>query len=139
MRSAVGSARSDVPEIGWYSVVSDQPDRLAEGPWLQWHDDVVTVPAGAVEIARSEVGPQGWTYDRNLATQFHPEATESMLAKWSAGTGAAELERVGSSRDELMELTRSNVAVSRRHANVLVDWFLEDVAARPHVQPVAER
>jgi hypothetical protein len=52
------------------------------------------------------------------------EATETMLARWTAGGGAAELERFGSSRDQLMAETRAAVVESREHAEHLVDWFL---------------
>ncbi|MEX1106297.1 MAG: type 1 glutamine amidotransferase [Ilumatobacteraceae bacterium] len=127
MAGALGGTveRASEPEIGWYDVVSDQPAVVAEGPWLQWHYDVVTVPPGATEVARSAVGPQAWRLGRSFATQFHPEATESMLARWTTGAGADELARIGSTPEQVMAATRSNTAVSRRHADMLVDWFLE--------------
>lgn len=127
MASALGGTveRAREPEIGWYDVVSDRPDVVAEGPWLQWHYDVVTVPPGADEIARSAVGPQAWQLGRSFATQFHPEATESMLARWTTGGGADELVRIGSTPEQLMAETRANTGASREHAERLVDWFLE--------------
>jgi GMP synthase-like glutamine amidotransferase len=85
--------RGRLPEIGGYDVTTDRPDVIASGPWLQWHYDVVTVPPGAEELARSAVGPQAWRLGRSLAVQFHPEATESMLARWTSG--GDELERFG--------------------------------------------
>ncbi len=123
--------RSRVPEIGWYDVVTDEPLVIAEGPWLQWHYDVVTVPPGATELARSAVGPQAWRMGRSFCTQFHPEATETMLARWSHGVGGDELVRMGSSRDELMDATRRNVTESRPNADRLVDWFCDQVASGP--------
>lgn len=127
MASALGGTveRAREPEIGWYDVVSDRPDVVAEGPWLQWHYDVVTVPPGADEIARSAVGPQAWQLGRSFATQFHPEATESMLARWTTGGGADELVRIGSTPEQLMAETRANTVASREHAERLVDWFLD--------------
>jgi GMP synthase-like glutamine amidotransferase len=127
MASALGGTveRAREPEVGWYDVVSDRPDVVAEGPWLQWHYDVVTVPPGADEIARSAVGPQAWQLGRSFATQFHPEATESMLARWTTGGGADELVKLGSTPEQLMADTRANTAVSREHAEHLVDWFLD--------------
>lgn len=127
MASALGGTveRAREPEVGWYDVVSDRPDVVAEGPWLQWHYDVVTVPPGADEIARSAVGPQAWQLGRSFATQFHPEATESMLARWTTGGGADELAKLGSTPEQLMADTRANTAVSREHAEHLVDWFLD--------------
>jgi GMP synthase-like glutamine amidotransferase len=117
--------RSSVPEIGWLDVETDAPDSIAPGPWMQWHYDVVTLPPGAVELARNDVGPQAWRMGRTLCTQFHPEATESMLAAWSREPGAAELEAVGSSTAQLMDDTRRHVASSRPNAERLVDRFLE--------------
>lgn len=127
---ALGGSVSRAPasEIGWVDVDSDEP-AIADGPWLEWHSDVVTVPSGAVEIARNPVGPQAWRIARTLCTQFHPEATETMLARWSAGRGGqAELAEVGLTRHELRAQTSANVTVSRKHAEHLVDWFLAEIA-----------
>jgi GMP synthase-like glutamine amidotransferase len=121
--------RAATPEIGWYEIDVDAgADHVARGPWLQWHSDVVTLPPSVSEVARSTVGPQVWHLDSIFAVQFHPEATESMLARWTS-IGAEELLTVGTSPDELMAVTRTNVAASRRNANALVDWFVEHVAA----------
>ena len=126
MAHALGGTveRAREPEIGWYQVVSDLPEAIAPGPWMQWHYDVITVPPAAEELARTAVGPQAWRLRKNFATQFHPEATETMLARWTAGGGAAELERIGSSRDQLLAETRAAVVESREHAEHLVDWYL---------------
>jgi GMP synthase-like glutamine amidotransferase len=128
MAHALGGTveRSRVPEIGWYDVVSDVPEAIAEGPWMQWHYDVVTVPPAATELARSSVGPQAWEMGRSFCTQFHPEANESIIARWSVfGPGEAELQKFGSSSEELMAATRANTPVSREHTEQLVDWFVE--------------
>lgn len=120
--------RAAAPEVGWCEVDSDDTSIVATGPWLQWHGDVVRLPPGASELARSAVGPQAWIVERSLSVQFHPEATETMLDRWSRGSGARQLEQVGSSREELMAATRANVDAARRHGWRLVDWFLEEVA-----------
>lgn len=139
MAHALGGSvqRASAPEIGWHDIVTDLPQLIAAGPWLQWHYDVVTVPPGAVELARSSVGPQAWQMGRSFCTQFHPEATQTMLDRWSRGAGGDELVRLGSSRDALMELTRHNVVESKLNADRLVDWFCETVARSP-VQTVLE-
>ena len=90
MAHALGGTveRARQPEIGWHEVVSDVPEVIAEGPWMQWHYDVVTVPGHATELARSAVGPQAWQLGRNFCTQFHPEATPgphdagSIISDW---------------------------------------------------------
>ena len=119
--------RSPVPEIGWYDVDSDVPDAIARGPWLQWHDDVVEIPPRATELARSPVGPQAFRFDRVMGTQFHPEATETMLARWSAGAGDDELRRVDSCREQLLERTRREIELSRPACDRLIDWYLETI------------
>ncbi|MBI4884834.1 MAG: gamma-glutamyl-gamma-aminobutyrate hydrolase family protein [Actinobacteria bacterium] len=115
-------------EIGWMDVVSDEPMIIADGPWMQWHYDVVTVPGHATELARSSVGPQAWQLGRMFSTQFHPEATETMLRRWATGFGADELIRIGSSAEELLATTRAAVQESRPNAERIVDWFCESVA-----------
>jgi GMP synthase-like glutamine amidotransferase len=133
MAHALGGSveRARTPEVGWYDIVTDAPEWIASGPWLQWHYDVVTVPPGATELARSEVGPQAWQWANSFATQFHPEATETMLARWTKGPGAAELANFGSSPELVMEETRSSVGGSRENAGRLVDGFLERMSSRP--------
>lgn len=129
MAHAFGGAvrKGAEPEVGWFEIESDVPDTIATGPWLQWHYDVVGVPPGATELARSVVGPQAWRLGRMFCTQFHPEATEAMLRRWSAGPGADELARIGSSAEALLETTRTNVNQSRDNSDQIVDWFCERV------------
>jgi GMP synthase-like glutamine amidotransferase len=131
MAHALGGTveRAREPEIGWRHIVSDLPEVIAEGPWMQWHYDVVTVPAAAEELARSIVGPQAWRMDRSFCTQFHPEATETMIRRWAHSEGGStELLKHGIEPDGLIEETRRNVADSRPAAAHLVDWFLDRVA-----------
>lgn len=116
--------KADIVEIGWQDVQTDIPDVIAAGPWMEWHYDVVTVPPAATELARSVVGPQAWQLGRSFCTQFHPEVHESIMARWTKGPGAAELERMGSTAEQVMAETRANIQVSREHAEQLVDWFV---------------
>lgn len=127
---ALGGAvvRAAEPEIGWYQVHTDVPEVIAAGPWLQWHYDVVELPAAAVEVARSAVGPQAWHLGRSFSTQFHPEATESIVRRWSAGGGVDELARRGVTPEQLLAETRTAVEQSRPHSDRLVDWFLDHIA-----------
>ncbi|MFM2070236.1 MAG: hypothetical protein RLZZ623_499 [Actinomycetota bacterium] len=121
--------RAREPEVGWCDVVSDVPEIIAEGPWMQWHYDVVTVPSHAEELARSTVGPQAWRLARSFCTQFHPEANETMLARWTTGAGSDELIRLGLNAEEMMADTRANVVQSRENSDHLVDWFLSTIAS----------
>ncbi|MGA0879302.1 MAG: type 1 glutamine amidotransferase [Ilumatobacteraceae bacterium] len=120
--------RATRPEVGWHMIDSDLPLVVAPGPWLQWHYDVFETPPGFDCLGRSASGPQVIRAERVLATQFHPEATETMLARWSAGAGVAELERMGSARERCMDETRAQVVASRGRCDRLVDWFVESVA-----------
>ena len=119
--------RATRPEVGWHHIETDRPDVIAPGPWLQWHFDACRVPPGFSELARSESGPQVFTARRTLATQFHPEANESMLARWTGGS-PDELVRLGLSPEGVMADTRRFVAQSRLAAERLVDWFCETIA-----------
>jgi len=131
MAHALGGTveRAREPEIGWSHVVSDMPEVIAEGPWMQWHHDVVTVPPASEELARSAVGPQAWRLGRSFCTQFHPEATETMIGRWANSEGgSAELLKYGIKPEHLIDEARRNVADSQPAAEHLVDWFLDRVA-----------
>ena len=131
MAHALGGTveRAREPEIGWKQVVTDVPEVIPEGPWMQWHYDVVTVPPGSVELARSAVGPQAWRMARSFCTQFHPEATETMIRRWAGSNGGgAELLKHGIKPDQLIDDTRRNVADSQPAADHMVDWFLDRIA-----------
>lgn len=123
--------RATRPEVGWYQVESDLPQVVASGPWLQWHFDAFEKPAEFAQLAHSESGPQVIAAGRVFASQFHPEATESMLAQWTAGAGIDELNRLGLTPEKVMADTRANVGVSRKNSDRIVDWFVEFVAPAP--------
>lgn len=120
--------RARRPEVGWHPIESDRPDVIGSGPWLQWHFDVFSVPPGYLEIARSPSGPQAVLGPRLLATQFHPEATETMLTRWTAGD-PDDLLRLGLDPERILADTRREVVASRPRTEALVDWFLEHCTA----------
>ena len=62
-----------------------------------------------------------------FCTQFHPEANEAMLRRWTTGFGADELVRIGSSAEQLLATTHASVGESRENADRLVDWFCEAI------------
>ncbi len=125
------ASRAPAPEIGWLDVEfpDGDVDSVPAGPWLVWHEDVFTVPDGFAELARSPAGPQLVRGDRTIATQFHPEATEAMVARWLTMGGDEQLRGYGLDPDEFLARTRQNVESSRPNAAALVDWFLAKVAA----------
>jgi GMP synthase-like glutamine amidotransferase len=92
------------PELGWHAIDSAAPEIVPPGPWLQWHFDRFTVPAGAELLATTAAGPQAFTHGRHLGVQFHPESTIEIVRSWARsddervralgiGDGQALLER----------------------------------------------
>jgi len=73
--------RTEVPEIGWVAIESDDPD-VPPGPWAQFHYDILEVPAGAQELARSPGGPAAFRAGPHLGVQFHPEVTLEQMNAW---------------------------------------------------------
>ena len=131
---AAGGAvrRATEHEIGWCDVrlareASHDASPLA-GKWMQWHYDCVEVPSGATTLAESDRAVQAFRLGSSLAVQFHPEATESIVARWSSGEGRGELADVGVDYDSLMVETRAAAADAEERCQILVDWFLHSVA-----------
>lgn len=118
--------RAARPEVGWHRVDTEIPEVISPGPWMQWHFDVFTPPVGWSVLASSPSGPQAIRSGRSFATQFHPEATETMLAAWTAGS--EDLVRMGLSAETVMAETRDHVKRSRSECSRIVDWFVNEVA-----------
>lgn len=122
--------RATRPEVGWTPVESTSPQVIAPGPWMQWHFDVFSPAPGFEVLATSPSGPQAVAGGRTFATQFHPEATETIISRWTAGGGGDDLGRMGLTAEGLLAATREHVKASRPAAERLVDWFLDDIAGR---------
>jgi GMP synthase (glutamine-hydrolysing) len=81
------------PEIGWIDVELNEagaadpvlgslPQRF---PGLAWHHYTYDVPAGAVELARTDRTTQAFRLgDACWGVQFHPEVTALQLDRWIA-------------------------------------------------------
>jgi hypothetical protein len=98
---------------------------------MEWHDDVFTAPEGFDVLASTPSGPQLIAGGHAVGTQFHPEATETMVRDWIEHGGAEQYRARGGDPDELLATTRANTARSRPAAEALVDWFLERTATAP--------
>ncbi|MFM7410251.1 MAG: type 1 glutamine amidotransferase [Actinomycetota bacterium] len=129
--------RAPQPEIGWFSVdaTPKMSPFLAQNPWFQWHYDRFLPPPEAVVLGTGELetggqSAQAFVLGRSLGLQFHPEVTPTIVERWSAGHGAAELTRVGVDPVALAASTRSHAHVSALGAHRLVDWFAEHVMPR---------
>jgi len=75
-------ARAPRSERGFVALGSADPDVLERGTWMQFHDDAFTLPSGAQQLARNEVGLQAFVCGPHVAVQFHPEITPDAFAAW---------------------------------------------------------
>ena len=124
------SGRPPQPEIGWHSIELTEearddpvfgalPQRFEA---FQWHYYTYAVPAGGVELARSDVCTQAFRLgDRAWGIQFHAEVTEDQIEQW-ADEDEAELP---SGRDELLQQTRERIADWNELGRTLCGSFLE--------------
>lgn len=130
MSAALGGSvgLAERPEYGWTSI-SSSIDVIASGPWFQFHHDEFTLPSGAVELARNESGVQAFRTGRALATQFHPEMTADLLASWcEIEDGTEELIGAGLDPDQVIEESRVKEVESQPALELMLDWFLDEVA-----------
>lgn len=117
---------SPVPEVGPH-VVSGVP--AVAGIWTQWHSDRFVPPVEATVIGANAMAPQAFVLRRNLAVQFHPEVDADSLAQWLEGGGAESVRALGLDPDVMLEHVRSLDSDTRPRAALLVDYFLDEVAA----------
>lgn len=116
---------SPEPELGWYSIDSDDPDLVPTGPWLEWHYQRFTLPSGAQELARSANGAQAFVIGPHLGTQFHPESTIEIVKQW-ASSDRERLEHLGvTDAEQRLESGRAQAELARANAFRLFDVFWE--------------
>ena len=116
--------RAPEAEVGWYDLTVGPGAPFDGGPWFQWHVDRFEPPATARVLAHTDRAVQAFALERTLAVQFHPEVTQDMVERWSAGDGVLELERLGVDRDELVAATAQYAVQRRRHTGAIVDAVL---------------
>lgn len=76
--------RADPTRLDWASPEIHDDDLIPPGPWFRWHEDVVSLPPRARELARIEGDPLAFEIDRTIAVQFHPEVEADLVRKWIA-------------------------------------------------------
>jgi GMP synthase-like glutamine amidotransferase len=117
-----GVERLPQTEIGWIAIESSAPDELPEGPWLQWHNEILRVPPGATLLGHSPAGPAAFRHGRHLGVQFHPEATLEIVDSWALAD--PDLDTYGITREELAEQSRQHGETARQAAFKLFDdWW----------------
>ncbi len=117
-----------VSELGWYQVMTAEPEAVAEGPWMQWHKDGFTPPAEAEILAKSPAGVQAMRIRNHFGVQFHPEMTNSIVESWIRMGGDHELKKNGVAPEDLIAATATSSEVSRPNALRLADYFLDECA-----------
>ena len=115
------------PEIGWYTIDSDDTEMIAPGPWLEWHYERFTLPPGATQLASSPAGVQAFVSGPHLAVQFHPESTIEIAADW-ARSDRQKLEQLGlGDGEDRLEAGRGDAPAAKSNAFRLFDGFWKRV------------
>ena len=117
-------ARSPQPEIGWCDVDSTRPDLVPPGPWFQWHFDRLTVPPGAVEVARNASATQAFVRGRALGLQFHPEVDRALVEQWIAEDTGDDIRGLGLRPDDVRVNTQALADDAAARLRLLVAFFL---------------
>jgi GMP synthase-like glutamine amidotransferase len=119
--------RGSESEIGWLPVRTRDPDLVPEGPWFQWHFDVITPPPDAMVLAETDLGAQAFVAGRSLGLQFHPEVTPEIMDEWVRAY-RHELDAEGIDPDALLEETNRRAEASKRTSWRLLEAYLDRVA-----------
>lgn len=116
-------------EIGWIEVVLND-DGVADPvlgsmprrfPGLVWHQYTYDLPAGAVELARTDRTTQAFRLgDACWGVQFHPEVTGVQLERW-----IADFEDPPPDPDGLRAATPHHIGAWNRLGRELCSAFLE--------------
>jgi GMP synthase-like glutamine amidotransferase len=115
-----------VAEKGWLAIESREA-AIPAGPWLHYHMEVFTMPAGAVELARSPAGPAAFRIGPHLGLQFHPEADRAIVAGWAAkDPGQTEATRAALDA----EADRWDAGAARLATQLFDRWWADAVRAR---------
>jgi GMP synthase-like glutamine amidotransferase len=75
-------ARGERIELSWASIDTQDPDLIAPGPWLRWHEDVFTLPPAARQLARAEEVVLAFVQGASVGLQFHPEVDAELTDAW---------------------------------------------------------
>jgi GMP synthase (glutamine-hydrolysing) len=113
LAAALGGTVSRAPakELGFLRVRLNPAARedalFAEVPTsfvaFHWHEDVFTLPPGAIALARSTAAPlQAFRAGTAWGIQFHPEVTPEILAAMLA-SAETEVHAAGADPDQLLE------------------------------------
>ncbi|TCJ15877.1 type 1 glutamine amidotransferase [Rubrobacter taiwanensis] len=128
------------PELGWHEIETRDPESVPPGPWLEWHFEGFTVPAGATLLARTERSAQAFRYGPHLGIQFHPESTVEVVAQWARkDRESGRLGRFGiEDGSGLLAAPPGQREAARKAAFRLFDAFLEHIREGGAGEPADE-
>lgn len=124
--------RAQQPEVGWLEVeltgaAREDPVLAALPPTFeafQWHYYSYGLPAGAVELARSECCTQAFRLGESAwGIQFHAEVTEAQIADWVENE--VEPEDVAYLPPDLLEQTATRIGRWNELGRALCGGFVE--------------
>lgn len=135
LAAALGGAvhRLDAPEIGWVRIATADAERVPAGPWMTWHEDGLTLPPLADELAANPVGTQAFCLRGHLGVQFHPEVTREIVETWTRFPGS-RLPETGQTAEEVLAAADRHAAGAARNAERLFDGFLARAGIGPAVR-----
>lgn len=116
------------PELGWVDIVPTGSG-LPSGPWFTWHLDRFVLPADATPLAHTEVCTQVYRSGSSAGVQFHPEVDAARVRHWVEHSPAAYFEALGVDPQPMLEAFEQHAPAAEKNRNLLVEWFLEEVAA----------
>ncbi len=95
LASALGGEVSHAPQIAldWTALERNDDVLISAGPWLRWHEDILTVPPGARELARTGEVPLAFVQGRSVGVQFHPEVDAELADAWIEDSQRSLVER----------------------------------------------
>jgi GMP synthase-like glutamine amidotransferase len=134
------------PEIGWYSVeltedAADDPvfaDLPPRFDAFQWHYYTYDVPAGGVELARSDVCTQAFRLgDCAWGIQFHAEVTSDVIAAWLEDTEDAPVD-ADVIRRETEQRIEAGTALGRELSSAFLE-VAEQATAASEAEPLRSR
>jgi len=84
LAKALGGEVRRAPRMAleWTTLESDDRELISPGPWLRWHEDVLTAPPGSREVARSGEVPLAFVHGASVGLQFHPEVDAALAHAW---------------------------------------------------------
>lgn len=116
------------PEIGWVDIVSSGTG-LPSGPWFTWHLDRFVLPADATQLANTDVCTQVYRSGSSVGVQFHPEVDAARVRHWVEHSPAAYFEALGVDPQPMLDAFEQHAPAAEMNRKLLVEWFLEEVAA----------